>query len=68
MPIILATQKLEIGRITVQAQAREKVIETPSQAIWVHVPVISATQEAWRRIMVQTSLGKHIRFCMKNKF
>jgi hypothetical protein len=32
-PVILATQKVEIGRITVQSQPEQKVLETPSQTI-----------------------------------
>jgi hypothetical protein len=48
MPVTPATQEAEIKRITVQAQPRQKVNETPSQSIScavVGAPVIPAAQE-----------------------
>jgi hypothetical protein len=47
MPIILATQELEIRSIMVPGQPRPKVCKTPSQQ-W-HMPVIPATVESINR-------------------
>jgi hypothetical protein len=33
MPVILATPKAEVGRITVQNQLEQKVLKTPTQPI-----------------------------------
>jgi hypothetical protein len=49
MPVILGTQKVEIERIEVQSQHRQKVPKTPSQQVKAghgrQVPIIPATQE-----------------------
>jgi hypothetical protein len=57
IPIITATQEVEIGRIVIREQPGENVSETPSQSIsqgqWC-VPVITAAWKALhRRIIVQ---------------
>jgi hypothetical protein len=47
--VIPATQEVEIQRIVVPGQARQKVNKTPSRAIsqaWWHIPVIPATWKA----------------------
>jgi hypothetical protein len=57
----------ELGRIKVQDQPEQKVIEIPRQqttiktswASW-HALVIPATQEASRTIKIQTNPGKKI--------
>jgi hypothetical protein len=51
MPVILAIQEVEIGRITVRDQHGQKVPEAPpSQPIkhwvWWHIPVKSTTRKA----------------------
>jgi hypothetical protein len=46
IPVILATQKAETGRIKVQGHPRQKVSKTPILAnkrlVWYYVPVIQA--------------------------
>jgi hypothetical protein len=46
--VILATQEVEIGRISVQGQLGQKLCETPSQSrswTWWYISVIPTTQK-----------------------
>jgi hypothetical protein len=63
MPIISATQQVEISRIEVSSQSGQKVNETPISPTkkLVHGFPASYAGYANRRIPVQAGPGKHIR-------
>jgi hypothetical protein len=64
MPIIPATQQVEIVRITLPGHSKQKVSETPFHAIkkaWWYTLVIPATQEA--EVRGSLSKGSHRKKC-----
>jgi hypothetical protein len=70
MPIILATQEEEIGKIVVPSQPGQKVIETPSQQKELGM-MANACHRSYmggvnRKNAVQTGLGFNVRPYLKN--
>jgi hypothetical protein len=60
VPVILSTWEVEILRIMVQGQPRQKVLKNPSQPMpgCSDASIIPATQQSTkRRMVVQASLG-----------
>jgi hypothetical protein len=69
MPVILATQEAEIGRIMVQGQPRQKSCETPFPRLGVVACVChpSYLESVNGRILIQASLGINSRLYLKQK-
>jgi hypothetical protein len=69
--VIPATQEAKIGRITVGGQPGKKVGKIPSQQkswMYWHMPIIPATGDVSKRIMVQTGLGKNTKPYLKKNY
>jgi hypothetical protein len=70
-PVILATQKVKIGRILVPGQPKQKKFSRPhlnrKSWVWWHAPVIATTAGSInRRTVVQVGQDKKERPYLKN--